>query len=303
MPSFRLALAAAASASVLLLAACAGGGGGGGRSPDAAPTAGAEEALTGALADLAAKAEREGDYVAAVAHYGRLRDRAPDAEAGRQAVLGQARNLRYAGRPQQAVAALRRALEEPQTDGGTRPVDMPEASEGALRLELAKAYLAAGLVADAEAQAQEAHGLAPRQAEALMVLALAYDRQGRWDDARSAYQRSLELRPEDAQTLNNYALSLAQSGDLPRAMAMLADLAARPDAPLQARQNLALLHAMAGDLETAERMTRALLPAEAAERTIADLRRIAPVGGGDAGATEDAEDAAGGTAITSPAAP
>lgn len=267
-------IALSAAASVLLLAACAGGGEESAAAGPAPAPQGAEQALTGALGEMAAKAEREGDYAAAAAHYTRLRERAPDAAAAHGALLGEARTLRYAGHPQEAVARLRRALEKPAEGGGTEPVALPAPQERALRLELAKALLALGLVPDAMAQVREVRRLGPEDPEVLMVMGIAYDRQGRWKDARAAYEGALALRPDDPQTLNNYALSLAQNGEIDKARRLLEDLVAQPDAPLQVRQNLALLHALAGDMETAERMTRQLLPAEVADRAVADMKKL-----------------------------
>lgn len=273
-PSFRAFSVPAAAAVMLMLAACAGGDQAAVPSAQGEPAA-AEQALTGALADMAVKAEREGDYAAAAGHYARLRDRASSPAEGLAATLGEARTLRYAGAPQEAIGLLRRSLETPLPKGGTARVEMAAADERALRLELAKAQLALGLVPDAMAQVREVRRLGPEDAEALMVMGIAYDRQGRWKDARAAYEAALALAPGDAQTINNYALSLAQNGDMDKARALLQDLAAQPDAPVQARQNLALLHALAGDMDAAVRLTRQSLPPELAERAIADMRRLA----------------------------
>lgn len=274
----RLCPAAACAAAVFLLAACAGGEE---TAADRAGPAQAEQALTGALAEMAVQAEAEGDYAVAAGHYARLRERAPDAAAAQAALLGEARTLRYAGHPQEAMSRLRRALEKPLPGGGSDPVDMPAEDERALRLELAKAQLALGLVPDALAQVREVRRLGPEDPEMLMVMGIAYDRQGRWKDARAAYEGALALRPGDAQTINNYALSLAQNGEMDKAKALLGELAARPDAPIQARQNLALLHALSGDMKTAEEMTRRLLPPDLAERTIADMKKLAATQGAE----------------------
>lgn len=222
---------------------------------------GEQRALGQALGRLAERAEREGDFAAAATHYQRLAARL---ENPAPALAGQARVLRYQGRTRDAMALLERALGREGLEG-----------DRALRLELAKARLAAGLTRDAVADLEALRQVAPRDADVLKVLALAYDRADRREAAHATYEAALAVRPDDVEAINNYALSLAMAGELERGIARLKALAEQRDAPVQVRQNLAMLYALDGDMARAEAIIRDALPADLAEQVLADLRRLA----------------------------
>lgn len=232
--------------------------------PATAETASEARVLTEALRRMALQAEREGQFEAAAGHHARLAERLADPAP---AVADQARMLRYAGRPQQAMLVASRALET-----------APEGSALPLALELAKAQIAGGLVPDAVTALEALRQAHPNAPEVRKVLGIAYDRSGRAEAAQDSYRAALALAPGDAETVNNLALSLAMSGRLEEGTALLEDLAAAPDAPVQARQNLALLYVMGGDLPRAEALVRRILPADLADEVIRDLRAMAPEG-------------------------
>jgi Flp pilus assembly protein TadD len=214
---------------------------------------------------MAERAEQDAQFDKAAVHYGRLAERLDHPLPAR---LDQARLLRYAGQPQEAMLILQRLL-----DG------LPDrsAEARAVRLELAKAQLAGGLVPDAAALLEDMRARDPGDPAMQKLLGIAYDRLDRPRDARTAYQTALALDPSDVEAINNYALSLAMTGDIDKGIALLEKHAIRPAAPLQLKQNLALLVAMKGDLPKAERMIRSQLPNDLAERAVADLRRLAGV--------------------------
>ncbi|EKV30697.1 Flp pilus assembly protein TadD [Caenispirillum salinarum AK4] len=254
----------------LALTGCAGEAGQGDRVERSARDG---AAVTSALRSMAERAEQDAQFEKAAAHYGRLAERLDDPLPAR---LDQARLLRYAGQPQEAMLVLQRLLD-----------DLPErgAEVRAVKLELAKAQLAGGLVPDAAALLEDMRAQDPGDAPMQKLLGIAYDRLNRPQDARTAYQTALALAPDDVEAANNYALSLAMTGDIDQGVALLEKQAKRPGAPLQVRQNLALLYAMKGDVPRAERMVRQHLPADLAERAVADLRRLA----GAEAATREAE--------------
>lgn len=221
---------------------------------------GEARALGQALQRLVIQAEREGEYEAAAGHYRRLAQRLDDPAP---AIAGEARMLRYAGRTRDAMMVLDRALERPELAG-----------DRTLQLELAKARLAAGLTPDALNLLEALRAEAPGDADVLKVLALAYDRADRREEAHAAYETALAMRPGDVEAINNYALSLAMAGHIEQGIALLEGVGAAPDAPVQTRQNLAMLHALTGDMARAEAIVRDALPAELAERVVADLRRM-----------------------------
>lgn len=250
------------AAALLALPACTGDSARGEASP-VAEEGRSGAAVTSALRSMAERAEQEGQFEQAAAHYGRLAERV---KAPLPVRLDQARLLRYAGKPQEAMLILQRLLD-----------DVPEqgAEARAIRLELAKAQLAGGLVPDATALLESMRARDPGDPAMQKLLGIAYDRLDRPRDARMAYETALALAPGDVEAANNYALSLAMTGDIDKGIALLEKEAARPAAPVQVRQNLALLYAMKGDLPRAERMVRRHLPEDLADRAVADLRRLA----------------------------
>jgi Flp pilus assembly protein TadD len=197
-----------------------------------------EAALTESLLQAARNAERSLDYTKAAAHYQRLYEREP---GNYQALLGQARNLRYVGTPRQSVKLLRIGLEA-------------HGEEPPLLLELAKAQFAAALTADCLDTLQRVSKLTPDDWEVYTIFGMLYDRQENYELAREHYARALGLSPDNPVVLNNLSLSLAQAGRLDDAIETLEKLAYGEDSTLQARQNLAMLYVIRGDLESAHKL-------------------------------------------------
>jgi Flp pilus assembly protein TadD len=219
--------------------------------PDAA-------AIEGAQLQAAQQAEASYNYADAVSIYQALHNMKPDDP---QLSLSLARNLRFAGQPQNSIAILNQLIGK---QGRTAP----------LLTELGKAYLAADQDNLALPTLQEAKDQAPNDWEILSTLGVAYDYQGNYADAREAYAQALIASPSNPTVLNNLALSQASSGDLDGAIATLEQAIDQPTASAQTRQNLALLMALKGDPEGAERLARKDLPPDVADNNNAYFRMI-----------------------------
>jgi Flp pilus assembly protein TadD len=205
---------------------------------------GAEAALSDSLLEAAQTAERSLDYAAAADHYARLYERDPDRI---EALIGQARNLRYDGHGREAVKALRAGIE---THGETVT----------LLLELAKAQFAAAMIADSSVTMDKLMAMEPDNWEVLSMMAMLRDRGEDFAGARELYRRALELSPGNPSVINNYSLSLAQAGRLDEAIETLEPLARGEKSTLQARQNLVMLYVIKGDMEKAEKLAHGDLP-------------------------------------------
>jgi Flp pilus assembly protein TadD len=240
----------------VLLSGCGGLSGSAPPGSSATP----EAALVETLADMARGNEAKNRYSKAAEQYARLVETDPENEAY---VLGLARNLRYIGRPQDALRALSRAVVE---DNVSESVDV--------RLEVVRALMAVGAHEDARSRLAEISASAPDDPRVLSLQGMLADRDGRHREAQEAYRAALAAQPNDLRTANNLALSLALSGDLDDAIQLQTQTARNPSATMQMRQNLALLYAFAGRMDVAEQITRALLPKEAADLVMADLSRI-----------------------------
>lgn len=249
----RTALLAACS---LVLAACAGGAKPQTSQEGLAPDAGS---MSRALWEMADSAQRGNDFAAAARHYATLLEADPASEA---AALGRARNLRYAGKPYDAVLFL----DEQIARLGARP---------ALRLELAKAHLADDAPAKALPLLLDLARAQPDNWEIHSALGILHDREGRMADGLAAHEKAFRLAPLEPQVANNLALALAMDGRIEQAVETLTTVAKRSDAPVNALQNLALFHALRGDMERAEPLVRRALPPEMAEQSIRSLRMIA----------------------------
>lgn len=219
-----------------------------------------EQALLETLERMGRNNEARHAYAKAIEQYARLVDSDPRNEAY---ILGLARNLRYGGRPMDAVTVLRRTASAAGLSG-----------RFAVRLELARALLAAGLTSDAQTAVDDLRRSAPNDGRVLGLIGLLADRAGRHDAAQAAYRAVLAQDPNDLRAANNLALSLALSGDLRQAIAMQERTVANTGATLQMRQNLALFYALDGQMDRAEAITRATLPEDAADSFIADLARL-----------------------------
>jgi len=225
-----------------------------------------DRVLLETLSQMARDSEARTRYPQAVDQYSRLVEAAPENE---EYVLGLARNLRYTGRPQEALRQVRRALSE---DRISESLDV--------RIELARALAATGAHSDAAALVADMRTQAPDDPRILALAGILADRDGRHQAAQEAYRAVLAANPDDLRTANNLALSLALSGDLEEAIRLQTETARHPAATLQMRQNLAVLYAFAGRMDMAERVTRAILPEAQADRVLRDLAQM--VGRGEA---------------------
>lgn len=242
-----------ALAAATLLAACAAA------PPPAEHVAAGEAAVRSAQWRLAQGHEQRFDYDRAADLYGQILNESPDDP---DAAVAYARSLRYAGRLDLAQEVVRLALER---IGPTR----------ALRLEEAKAMLAAGRVAAVRPLAQALAEEAPDDWEAQSLLGLALDAAGEGETALAAHRRAHALAPTRAQAINNLALAEAAAGNLDKAIGLLQGPAGDPRAPLHMRMNLALLYMIADKPAKSEALVRANLPDKAvapALETLAQFR-------------------------------
>ncbi|MQX37304.1 tetratricopeptide repeat protein [Roseospira navarrensis] len=254
-----LSLGLVALCAALVLQGCASSQDGRGGATGAGP-GGQDEALYQALAQMAQTSEANNKYDLAVDQYRRLVEASPEEPAY---ILGLARNLRYLGRPQEAVRTLRRAIVEDRLD---ETLDA--------RLELARALMAVGASVDASNQVADLMNSAPGDPRVLALVGILADREGRHAEAQAAYRAAMAADPSDLRSANNLALSLALTGDLTQAIQVQTEVASDSRATLPMRQNLALLYAVAGRMDMAERVTRAILPQAQADRVVADLARL-----------------------------
>ena len=176
--------------------------------------------------------------------------------------LALARNLRFAGNPQQAIAVINSA-------------SFGQSPDALTLLELGKDYLAADQLNLAKPTLERAKAGAPLNWEVLSSLGVVYDYEGQYAQAQQQYDAALFLDPENPTVLNNKALSLAQEGRLDEAVKTMKIATDQPSASAQARQNLALLMALKGDAEAAERLARKDLPPAVAEANIEYYRSLA----------------------------
>jgi Flp pilus assembly protein TadD len=257
-----MALLATVAAS-LLLAGCTPG-------PSEAPPNAV--AIQDAQLQAAKQAEASYNYSDAVGIYQGLAAQHPE---DRDLAMNLARNLRFAGQAQSAIAVISRVIAK---EGRTPP----------LLIELGKAYLAADQDNLALPTLLEAKTQLPNDWEVLSTLGVAYDYQGNYADAREAYAQALIASPSNPTVLNNLALSQASSGDLDGAIATLQQATDQAGATAQTRQNLALLMALRGDPDAAERLARKDLPPDVADNNNAYFRMISAAAKGapaPAGAT------------------
>lgn len=189
------------------------------------------------VADAARAAEQKRDFTAAASFYTDLQRSRPDDP---QATLGLARNLRYAGRNEEAA---RVAAEGLSRFGPHLP----------LLLEKGKAELAGNRAEMAAQTLQTAPADAGADWELPATLAVAFDRLGRFDMAAEHYRQALAIFPENPDILNNYALSRALAGRLAEAIVLLREAAKSPSARPQVRENLLFL-------EQLQRSNKALPP-------------------------------------------
>lgn len=218
-----------------------------------------DEALSETLRETAENAERSYQFEAAAGHYGRLAERRP---GSLEPILGQARNLRYAGAPRDAIKVLRRAM----NDLGEQPP---------LLLELAKAQFASALTVDSRETLARLRELTPDDWQVYATLAMLEDNKGRYAEAQALYQRALALSPDNPSIVNNYSLSLAQSGELGQAIQILEPIVYGERSTAQVRQNLAMLYVLNGDTESAEKLVEGDLPPDLARQNLSTFQSLA----------------------------
>ncbi|MBI1986138.1 MAG: tetratricopeptide repeat protein [Rhodospirillales bacterium] len=216
------------------------------------------QAIRETLQRAATAAEAEGDYAAAVNHYGNLADRRPD---DIDATLGLARNLRYSGRAKLAVEVLDKAAAK-------------FGDQVLFVVERGKANLAVGNVTEAIGFFANARAKDEQNWETHAALGIAYDLTESFAKARESYGRALQLSKDNPVVLNNMAISAALSGDVERAIATLenAPLAARHGP--QIRQNLALFYGIKGDMEKAEALAKMDLDEASVRNNLAVFSRF-----------------------------
>jgi Flp pilus assembly protein TadD len=234
------------------MAGCAVTGG------DSAPKPTEKANVEPALRQAAMMSERKASYGEAAQHYAALHAKYPQDKA---ITLALARNLRFAGNPQQAIAVINSA-------------SAAQAPDALMLLELGKDYLAADQLNLAKPTLERAKAAAPLNWEVLSSLGVVYDYEGQYEQAQQQYDAALFLDPENPTVLNNKALSLAQQGRLDEAVKTMQIATDQPSASAQARQNLALLLALKGDAGAAERLARKDLPPAVAEANIEYYRQL-----------------------------
>jgi Flp pilus assembly protein TadD len=210
------------------------------------------------LRQAAMVAERNASYGEAAQHYAALHSKHPE---DKTLTLALARNLRFSGNPQKAVAVI----------NGSPAGQSPDAM---ILLELGKDYLASDELNLAKPTLERAKAAAPLNWEILSSLGVVYDYDGAYQQAQQQYDAALFLDPENPTILNNKALSLAQEGRLDEAVKVMKLATDQPSASAQARQNLALLMALKGDADAAERLARKDLPPAVAEANIEYYRSL-----------------------------
>ena len=203
-------------------------------------------AIWKALIESAEAAERNFDYELATMHYSRLVELNPN-DIG--SVLGLASNLRYSGKPKEAILLLKSVM--PTFPG--RPK---------LSIELSKAQIAAGLLIEAERNVDSLLKEVPGEWEPHALKGVLLDHAEKYRAAQVAYGRALSLSPNNIAVLNNMSLSLAQEGQLGAAIRLLEDLVRSEYSTAQLRQNLALFYALNGDLQSAGELAQQDLPPE-----------------------------------------
>lgn len=181
-------------------------------------------------ADIAADAERRGDWEIAARQWRAAYEAAP---GDRTVALSLARSLRLSGSCGPAAGVVGDLLTRNPSDTDAL-------------LESAKCQLVSGRPEAAEQQLRAVIQGAPESWEAETTLAVVLDRVGRHVEAQAHHDRALELVPEKPIVLSNKALSLALSGRLPEALTLMRKAASMPASPMRVRMNLAMLEAVSG---------------------------------------------------------
>lgn len=219
------------------------------------PKVSADE-LSEVLRRAGSDAQAAYDYAAATRHFQKLNERKP---TDIPALQSYARNLRYSGRPRDAVRMLRARMAKVSPD--------PR-----LLLELGKAQLASSILGEARSTLKRAALAAPQSWDAQASLGIAHDRLGEFKLARQAYDRALALSQDNAAVLNNLALSWALAGQIDKGIVILERVVANETATALTRQNLALLHGITGNVDRAKNLGLLDLEPTVVDENIATLK-------------------------------
>ena len=195
-----------------------------------------DQALSLTLLELAESAESNFNYSGAAGHYNQLYKREPN---NIDAVLGTARNLRYAGVPADAVKELKLSI-------------LKHGKNPRLSLELSKSQLTASRINDARETINDVSDKGELKWQFKAVEALILDRLGRYREAQKLYLEVLEHSKNNISESNNLALSYSLSGDLDKGIKILEGLVSKNRFTIQTRQNLVMLLVLNGDYEKAE---------------------------------------------------
>ncbi len=157
---------------------------------------------TGTLSDAENQA-----YAAAISHYEALVQEKPGEI---EATLGLARNLRWAGRANEALTVLEKARPQFGSDGRYL------AALGKVNLVLGDSAAGVQLLEDAAVKVGNDWRL-------YSALGIGLDYQENYALAQTAYRTALDMCPDDAAVMNNLGISHGLSGDLDRAILTLQD--------------------------------------------------------------------------------
>ncbi|MBV6659280.1 MAG: tetratricopeptide repeat protein [Devosiaceae bacterium] len=176
--------------------------------------------------------------------------------------LNFASTLRAAGRYDQAVAILRRAV-------------LTHDNDREVLAAYARALTAAGRFEEALQVISRAHSDARPDWRLLSAQGTILDQMGRHADARQAYSEALQIVPDEPTVLSNLGMSYVLAGDLPEAerTLRLAVESGRSVDP-RVRGNLALVVGLQGRFDEAMQIARQDLSPGAAEANIAYLRQM-----------------------------
>jgi tetratricopeptide (TPR) repeat protein len=195
-------------------------------------------AAAAAAYGLGLVALQDGDADAAATHLRAALALAPQAGAVRHAL---ATALRRQGRVEEATRVLPAGPGEPPAIPDPWSAELAPLDRGGRgHLGRGTELLAAGRIAEAEAELRQAVEAQPQSATAWQNLAAARERRGDLAGARAAYERAVELSPDAAVALGNLAALLLGQGERAQGIAMLEHaLAVAPDA-VQIQYNLAV---------------------------------------------------------------
>ena len=216
----------------------------------------------------------------------------PQANASHMDALAMADRLKAEGNLSSAAAMYQQAAQA--NPGDARPLlglgdcllamganaDAAQAYGGALAIQpnnlealhgLGHARILLGQPQFAVTQYQAALKIAPNDTRILNGLGVAQDMMGDHVGAQKSYHQVLTIDPANQSAKNNLALSMALAGDDAGAIKLLEDVSKSASATAVNRQNLALLYGVNGQTAQAEQVSRADLPADAANRNMAAL--------------------------------